>query len=128
MKNILGDFVALFVGVDILKVEKVSKILEVRRDKFLNRVFTETEIEYIAKKKFNVETITGLFAGKEAISKALGTGIGKVRFKDMEILHNELGKPIVKLSPEVKKTFDVEELEISISHEEEYAIAFVVGK
>lgn len=117
---------ALFVGVDILKVEKVSKILEVRRDKFLNRVFTESEIEYISKKKFNVETITGLFAGKEAISKALGTGIGKVRFKDMEILHSELGKPIVKLSPEVKKKYNIISGEISISHEDEYAVAFVI--
>ena len=68
-----------------------------------------------------------LFAGKEAISKALGTGIGSIGWQDMEILHDELGRPQVRISDEILSRHRMNSLEISISHERDYAIAFVVG-
>ncbi len=114
-------------GVDIVDINRVRKILASKRDLFLNKIFTTREIEYIKKKNYSSETIAGLFAGKEAISKAIGTGIGAIGWKDMEILHDEKGRPLVSLGEEFLRRHEINCLEISISHERDYAIAFVVG-
>ncbi|HHV46562.1 MAG TPA: NAD(P)H-hydrate dehydratase [Tissierellia bacterium] len=118
-------------GVDIVKVSRIEKLMDKHRDVFLNRVFTEGEIGYIKSKNYNLQTVAGLFAAKEAISKLLGTGIGKVSFKHMEIIHDENGKPHVLLHDmgyELFKTLKIRNIEISISHERDYAIAYAVGE
>ncbi len=114
-------------GVDIIDIGRVDRIYSNHCERFINKIFTKDEIEYLDSKNFRIETIAGMFAGKEAISKALGTGIGKVGFKDMEILHTAEGKPFVRLSQELIKEFKLASMEISISHEKDYAVAFVVG-
>lgn len=114
-------------GVDIVAVARIEKILAGKRDIFLKKIFTRKEIRYIEGKNYSGETISGLFAGKEAISKALGTGIGSIGWQDMEILHDELGRPQVRISDEILSRHRMNSLEISISHERDYAIAFVVG-
>ncbi len=63
----------------------------------MEKIFTDREIEYFNSKNFKVESIAGNFAAKEAISKSVGTGIRVFNFKDIEVLRNEMGKPIVKL-------------------------------
>ena len=63
-------------------------------EKFLNKLFTEKELEYIKERNFSYETIAGSFAAKEAISKALGTGFRGFSFKDLEILRDKLEKTI----------------------------------
>ncbi len=114
-------------GVDIVDILRIEKILEGKRDLFLNKVFTEIEISTIKSKGYRSENIAGLFASKEAISKAIGTGIGRVSFKDMQITYDSFGKPIVNISEEVRKRFGILQLSLSISHEKRYAIAFVTG-
>lgn len=118
----------LITGVDIVNVNRISRILIGKKDRFYEKIFTEKEIEYISKKGHKPTTIAGIFAAKEAVSKALGTGIGIVGWKDIEILHTSNGKPYVNFT--MKKIIDelgIVEIQLSISHEVDYAIAFVVG-
>lgn len=118
-------------GVDIVKVSRIEKIMKKNKDAFLNRVFRKREIQYIKERNYNPQTVAGLYAGKEAISKLLGTGIGKVSFKEMEIVHDGRGKPHVILYDkgyEISKSLNIRNIEMSISHEKEYAIAYVIGE
>lgn len=114
-------------GVDIVKVSRIKDSYEKYGEKFLDRIYTEYEKEYIFKKKYFYETMAGLYAGKEAVAKAIGTGIGQITFKDIEIKHDEKGKPFVNISDEIKERFNIKYLTLSISHEREYAIGFVIG-
>lgn len=113
------------IGVDIIEINRVKEAIE-KNPRFLNKMFTESEIEYFKSKGFKYETIAGNFAAKEAISKAVGTGIRKFNFKDIEILRNELGKPIVKTYNNLTNLCiecNVIDIKVSISHCKEYAIA-----
>lgn len=120
--------IKLINGVDIVDVRRIEKILEKRKDSFIKKIFTEKEKEYLENKKYRANTIAGLFASKEAISKAIGTGIGKISWKDMEIQHRKNGQPFIKLSNKILNTHNIVDLTVSISHEKNYAIAFVVGQ
>lgn len=116
------------VGVDIVKVSRIENIYNKYSNKFLDRFFTISEKEYILKKD-KIETLAGMFACKEAVSKALGVGIGKkLAFKDIEILHNISGKPEVSISSIVLENLNMKEssFDISISHDGDYAVAFVI--
>lgn len=120
----------LITGVDIVNVGRIDKILLDNRQQFYNKIFTIEEINYIKEKGHKATTVAGLFAAKEAVSKALGTGIGVLGWKDVEILHEPKGRPYVNFTERGKKIADklgIGEIQISISHETEYAIAFVVG-
>jgi NAD(P)H-hydrate epimerase len=117
-------------GVDIVNVSRISKILLEKKDSFYKKIMTDKEIDYICSRNHNPKTIAGIFAAKEAISKTLGTGIGAIGWKDMEILHDDKGKPYVNFSDKGKKIIEelmLNVIEISITHEEEYAIAFAIG-
>lgn len=116
------------IGVDIVKVSRIADLKN--KEKFLEKVFTKSELSYIAKKKNRDETIAGFFAAKEAISKVFGTGIGKISFYDMEIFHDTLGKPYVELTEEGQKKLyklGLSQIELSISHEKDFAIATAIG-
>lgn len=118
-------------GVDIVKVSRIEDLMNKNKNDFLNRVFTKKEIEYIEERNNSPQTVAGLFAAKEAISKLLGTGIGKVNFKHIEIVHDKRGRPCVLLhdkGEEISKELNIKYIQISISHEREYAIAFAVGE
>lgn len=98
------------IGTDIVQISRIEKSLQTER--FKTRVFTENEIAHCKK----AESFAGLFAGKEAYLKALGTGIN-CRLNSIEILHNEKGKPYLN---------GIENADISISHDGDYAIATVI--
>ena len=119
--------VILGIGTDIIKVARIEKAIK-RTEKFLFYAFTEKEICYFEKRKFNPETIAGFFAAKESVSKALGTGFRGFGLRDIEVHTNELGKPEVNLSQKVINIFKKESFKIhlSISHTEDNAIAFVI--
>ena len=120
----------LITGVDIVNVGRINKILSDNREGFYNKIFNVEEIKYIEEKAHKATTVAGLFAAKEAVSKALGTGIGVLGWKDVKILHEAGGRPYINFTEEGKEIADnlgISELQISISHEKEYAIAFVVG-
>jgi len=115
----------LDIGVDIIEIYRIKKLLD-KNKRFLEKVFTLSEIDYFKSKGFKAETIAGNFAAKEAISKSIGTGIRKFNLKDIEILRDELGKPIVKTYNNFNKIcidYNVSEIKVSISHCKDYAVA-----
>lgn len=117
--NILG------IGIDIVEIERIENILK-NKKKFLNKIFTDEEIKYFESKKFRSETIAGNFSAKEAISKAFGTGIKNFNFDDIEVLRDKNGKPIVKTYNNLRQMcidYNVLEIQVSISHSENYAVA-----
>lgn len=115
----------LDIGIDIVEIGRIKEAIK-KNDRFLEKIFTENEIEYFKSNNFRAESIAGNFSAKEAISKSLGTGIRNFNFKDIEILRNEIGKPIVKTYNNLEKIcidYNVLEIKVSISHCKEYAVA-----
>lgn len=115
------------IGTDIIEIKRIEKVIN-RTDSFIKKLFTNNEIEYFKSKGLKGNVIAGNFAAKEAISKAIGTGFRGFGLKDIEVLRDELGKPIVKLSDKIYELLDVKEfnIHVSISHSEENAIAYAV--
>ena len=115
----------LDIGVDIVEIERIKRYLN-KNENFLKKLFTEKEIELFREKGYAPETIAGNFAAKEAISKSLGLGIRGYNFKDIEILRDKLGKPIVKTHnnlEKISKNYNILEIKVSISHGKDYAVA-----
>ena len=111
------------VGIDIVKVERIAKLRERFGLKGLKKFLLESEIAEFKK----AESIAGVWASKEAISKALGVGIGKkLQFHDIQIYRDNFGKPRFKLSDKIVKNFGIKEGDISISHDGDYAIAVAI--
>ncbi|MDE5604098.1 MAG: holo-ACP synthase [Eubacterium sp.] len=98
------------IGTDIIRISRIEKSLE--KEHFKASVFTSNEILYCK----NAESFAGIFAAKEAYFKAKGTGINK-RLNSIEISHDEKGKPFI---------VGVENSDVSISHDGDYAIASVI--
>ena len=98
------------IGTDIVKISRIEK--SIKSPSFLNKVFSEEERAYCKK----AENFAGLFAAKEAYLKAVETGI-KLPLSDVEILHNENGKPYIN---------GVQNCDLSISHDGDYAVATVI--
>ncbi|MGL4848601.1 MAG: holo-ACP synthase [Clostridium sp.] len=115
------------IGNDIIEINRIQKAIE-RTESFLFKVFTEEEIEYFKSKNMKMETIAGNFAGKEAFSKALGTGFRGIGLRDIEILRNSLGRPYIKVSEEIVEKFKLEKskFHVTISHNKTSAIAMVI--
>ncbi len=114
-------------GVDIVRVNRLAEVDPKIRVRFIERVFTENEQ---AQMRGSFEGLSGLFAVKEAVSKALGTGIGKVAWRDIEVIHLATGEPSLKLhgmAAQVAETKGLSEWAISISHDGGMAIAMVVA-
>ena len=114
------------VGTDIIEVERIKKAIE-DNPHFAETVFTEREIEYCeSKKKAKYEHYAARFAAKEAVFKAISEQLGNkydISWKNIEILNNDNGKPQIKfLDIELK---NIENIDISISHCKEYAVANV---
>ena len=119
---------SLTTGVDIIEIERVREIMERWGDRFLRRVYTKAEL---VAARGRVSELAVRFAGKEAVMKALGTGIRGVAWRDIEIVPNRRGKPLVNLYGGAKERaalLGLKELAISLSHSEQYALASVVGE
>ena len=117
------------IGIDIVEIYRIEEAIN-KNEKFLNRVFTEKEIDYFMSKNLNINTISGNFAAKEAVSKAIGTGIRNYNFKDIEILRDNQGKPFVNVANNLINIFEelkIKEVLISISHSKNYAVANAVA-
>ncbi len=119
------------VGIDIVNCSRVKRIYEKFRERFLSKILTEREIEYISKRKENlIETIATRFAAKESFFKALGTGIKGVSWKDVEIFNHRSGKPFIEVrgrSLKIMKDMAVNPVvHISISHLKDYGVAMVI--
>ena len=117
-------------GIEIVGNKRIEKLLEKGRDSFYRRIFTEAEQAYLSEKNHNPQTAAGMFAAKEAISKLLGTGIGAISWRDMEIVHEDSGRPYLVPSKALYSTMDamgIREIELSISNEEEFSVASATG-
>lgn len=112
------------IGNDIIEIKRIENA--VKKESFVKKIFTEKEIEYIASRGERAETYAGKFSAKEAVSKALGTGVRGFSPSDIEILNNELGKPYVIFKNSIKDFNDKFFVEISISHCKEYATAAAI--
>ena len=115
------------VGVDLIEVPRIARALERWGERFLNRVYTDAEIALCDGR---IPELAVRFAGKEAISKALGTGLVGVDWREMEILADARGKPIVHLHGRAKKRAEdlgLRHWAISLTHTKEHAMAMVVA-
>lgn len=118
-------------GVDIVCNKRIKKIMDSKQESFFRRVFTASERAYIESRNNSVGTVAGIYAAKEAVSKVIGTGIGQIGWKDIQIHHDNRGRPYIVKNNNLKKTMvlnRIEDIDISISNEEEYSIAIAVGE
>ena len=116
------------IGNDIIEIERVEKAIS--KEGFIAKVYTQREIENIVKRGNRTETYAGIFSAKEAVSKAIGTGVREFALTDLEILNNDLGKPYVIVSDKLKKIIQRKkenyQIEIAISHSKKYATAMAI--
>jgi holo-[acyl-carrier protein] synthase len=116
------------IGIDLVEIERIRTAVNRWGDKFLKRVYTEQELTHYRSK---MESLAARFAGKEAAVKALSwPDRGYVGWKDIEILSDEHGKPIVNLygkALQLARESGIERLEISLSHTRDNAVAMVLG-
>ncbi|MCU0486059.1 MAG: holo-ACP synthase [Anaerolineales bacterium] len=114
-------------GVDLIEVERVRAAIQRHGQQFLQRIYTPQELDEVGK---NEISLAARFAAKEAVAKALGTGIGKISFQDIEILRGDLGEPVLHLhhaAAELADSLGLDTWSISLSHTQEHAVAMVVA-
>lgn len=112
------------IGTDIIEVHRIKKAIDHHGIRFLNKIFTDKEIAYCQCYRDSIPHFAGRFAAKEAVSKALGTGLNSsTTWKEIEILNDPQGKPEVYLSAKLQQMFPTSHLFLSISHCREYATA-----
>ena len=117
-------------GVDIIEVKRIKEAVEKWGDRFLNRVFTEGEIEYSRKRKFFHQHLAARFATKEAVIKAFGNNFHEpIKWRDVEISNESNGRPQIKLRGDyehLRLTEGVNDIIVSMSHTKNYAVASAI--
>jgi holo-[acyl-carrier protein] synthase len=110
------------IGVDIIEIDRIRSAVKQNKDKFLQRIFTKKEISYCKNRKaWRFPELAARFAAKEAYSKAIGTGIRGIKWKEIEVINNSHGKPNIYIRKKHLKN-----ALLSISHSENYAVAVVM--
>ena len=115
------------IGIDMLAIARLRRVLERHNGRFLKRVYTPEEVAFC---RGRVPELAARFAAKEAVMKALGTGTRGVGWRDIEVLPDRRGKPLVYLYGRAKERAErigLQALDVSLTHEREFAIAAVVG-
>ena len=118
---------AIAVGIDLIEIARIQRTYDDFGERFLHRVFTERERE---RYRGRVNELAARFAAKEATSKALGTGIVGIRWREMEVLPNRRGKPILILhgrAAERARQLGLTDFSVSLTHSQTDAMAFVVA-
>jgi len=120
----------LGIGIDIIEVERIQKSFEKFGERFLKRILHPGEIKYCLSHRVPAPFLAARFAGKEAISKAFGTGIGaQLGWQDMEVGRKESGEPFVILHEPGKKLLaerNARVVLISLSHTQQHATAVAI--
>lgn len=114
-------------GIDIIEIKRIQSVFDTEKKKI--RIFTDKEIALAS--PANYARLSGYYAAKEAFSKALGTGIKGIAFKDIEVLKDSAGKPYInkeKVLVHVQRLFEVEDftIHLTISHDRDKAVAMVI--
>lgn len=111
-------------GIDIVRIERIEKMCNQYQSKWWTHyIGTEQEWMYSQQKKYFAESLAGFFAAKEAYIKAVSCQIKKPALRDIEIFHSPEGRPFVISN---RNDLSSKQLQVSISHEKEYAVAIVI--
>ena len=113
-------------GIDLIEIDRISEIIHQYGDRFLRRIYTEQELAEVGS---SPDSLSARFAAKEAVAKALGTGIGKVSWQDIEILRGPAREPQLHLHGNaaiLAQEQGLVEWAISLTHSRTHAIAVVV--
>lgn len=116
-------------GIDLVSIKRIENIVGRWGDNFICRIFTPLEQEYCEKKGNKYQSYAGKFAAKEALLKALGLGLRGVNWREIEVINDNLGQPIIKTSGRLKgitSNKKVDKYFLTISHTKEYALAEVI--
>lgn len=120
----------LGLGIDLIETSRIEQSIKRHGDRFLNRVFVKSEIDYCKTMAAPARHFAARFAAKEAASKAFGTGIGKhLGWKDIEISRMESGQPKMILhgnAVQLATQRGVKEIHVSLTHHDSAAAAVVV--
>ncbi|WP_330926341.1 holo-ACP synthase [Candidatus Sororendozoicomonas aggregata] len=117
------------IGTDIIRIDRIADTVERHGDRFASRILTPLEFRTYHTIANPVPFLAKRFAAKEATSKALGTGIGKVSFQDIEVINNDSGAPLLVLhgyARQMQRQRNISTCHLSLSDESDNAIAFVV--
>ena len=117
----------LATGVDLVEIDRFETTIQRYGDKFLERIYTPQELSEAGA---SLASLAARFAAKEAVAKALGCGIGKVAWREIEVLRGPERQPLLALHGEASRLsqeLGFEDWSISLSHSRTHAVAFVVG-
>ncbi len=115
------------VGIDIVEIPRIQDLINRYGEKFLRRVFTDTEIRYCTAKARSANSYSARFAAKEAVFKTTGLGMDKgMKWRDVEIVNDAHGKPAIRLSGVASQLLVNKLIHLSLSHTDTLAIAMVV--
>ena len=117
----------IVIGIDIIEISRIQRVLDDFGERFLHKVYTERERERYRNRP---NELAARFAAKEATSKALGTGIRGIRWREMEVVSNRRGKPILVLHGSAAaraELLGIDSFDVSLTHSRTDAFAIVVG-
>ncbi|MDP7578951.1 MAG: holo-ACP synthase [SAR202 cluster bacterium] len=115
-------------GIDMVEISRIRSVSERYGERFLRRIYTEGEAIYC---RGRAPQLAARFAAKEAVMKALGTGIRGVKWRDIEVVRQTGGPPMIVLHGTAlarAKRLEIDHLAVSLTHSQDYAMAFVVGE
>ena len=115
-------------GIDIIEIDRIKKVANEYGSRFYNRIYSISEIEYC---NSNPSKLATRFAAKEAVMKALGTGIRGVSWKEIEVVRHPGQAPQIRLHGRAQKracSLGIDQMTLSLSHSDNFAIASVVAE
>ena len=127
-----GNVISMLIGtgIDLVEIERIAHSIERYGDRFLRRVYTESEIAYCNRKRSSAESFAARFAAKEAGAKALGTGISRgVTWQEFQVERQPGGRPTLALRGRAKQlatSLGVKSISLSITHTGSLAMAAVM--
>ena len=115
------------VGTDIIEIHRIEQAVLSWQDSFLRRIYTEAELESCRNR---ASSLAARFAAKEAVMKALGTGAKGIKWRDIEILSDSEGAPVIQLHGRARRKAEengIAKFSVTMSRCKEYAVAVVIG-
>jgi holo-[acyl-carrier protein] synthase len=112
------------IGVDIESIDRFNDLADGKQKRLLNKIFTKKEIKYCFSKTNPTPHLAARYAGKESVFKAISSSFDyNLQYKEIEIINNEYGAPYVMIKKKLYQDFVIE---ISLSHNKDFAIAYAI--